>query len=259
MGELKDILNKILSEEVENHIKSKDKDESYDEMIDRLDGMSEMTEEGEDNEQTCNECGGELNEGICLECNDKTEVKESKRKVLRLNETEMRNLISKIIEENEMNIPSVTKTSQNQSKKDSEEHIKNVDKKIKDNGMSDEPKKDKKVVARRNTEEQEDEIEEHRGGGLEDLNYDIEPSDFFKDRQEKAIKGHATMGNDPEWGNSTKTDLGDNIIKKVKRKKENQENAPMYEKEPQPVKIIRESVDEIRRMKEMFSYNKKTQ
>ena len=66
MGELKDILNKILSEEVENHIKSKDKDESYDEMIDRLDGMSEMTEEGEDNEQTCNECGGELNEGICL-------------------------------------------------------------------------------------------------------------------------------------------------------------------------------------------------
>lgn len=269
MEDLKKMLNKIISEEVQKLVTestdNENNDESYDDMIDRLDGMSEMVEEdGEGNEQSCNECGGELNEGVCLECEDKSKMNENKKKVLRLNETEMKNLIAKIIEESEMTIPSVTKTSQSQSKKDSEENLKNVNKKIKDNGMSSEDeKKNKKVVARRNTEEQDQEVEEQRGGGLEDLNYDIEPSDLFKERQVKAIKGDSTMGNSPEYTNSVKTDLGDKIIKKVKRKKENLKNAPMYNKEPQPVKIVKESIndpiEEMKRMKEIFKYNKKTQ
>ena len=38
------------------------------------------------------------------------------------------------------------------------------------------------VEARESTGDEADEIADNRGGGLEDLNYDVEPSDKFKER-----------------------------------------------------------------------------
>ena len=58
-------------------------------------------------------------------------------------------------------------------------------------------------VARENTPEQEDEIAKNYAG-LENLDYDIEPDEKFKERLKKAIEGHTTMGNAPT---TEKTDV----------------------------------------------------
>ena len=119
------------------------------------------------------------------------------------------------------------------------------------------------VEARQTTDDEADEIADNRGGGLEDLDYDVEPSDKFKERLEMSLKGDAKMGNgQKDAGNVIPSDLGDKMIKKVKRKKEAKEEAPMYVKDPAPFRNVNESVvisEEVKRMKEMFSYNKKTQ
>jgi hypothetical protein len=122
-------------------------------------------------------------------------------------------------------------------------------------------------VARQNTPEQEDEIAVQRGGGLEDLNYDIEPSQQFKDRLKKSLEGHTTTGNAQDAGNVIKSDLGKDIAKKVERKAELRKNRVMYNKDVQPVKIVKESKnnlssileEEIKKMKNIAGYDKKTQ
>jgi hypothetical protein len=121
------------------------------------------------------------------------------------------------------------------------------------------------VKARRADDEESEEVADHRGGGLEDLIYDVEPSKEAQDRHEMALKGDTKMGNSQDAANVIPSKLGEKIIKKVKRKDKEEAEASMYPKDAQPVKIVKEAKEEtiiseeIQRMKQMASYNKKTQ
>lgn len=73
---------------------------------------------------------------------------------------------------------------------------------------------------------EKDIIDTLRGWGLEDLNYDTEPSEGFKKRAEEALTGSARMGNDPKWANAMKDfngnpgTAGEDLLKKAEAKKE---------------------------------------
>lgn len=238
---------------------------------------------GQTDEGSCNECGGMLNEyGKCDECGDTSEenvVMESKKTKLRLNENQLVNLINKIVKKTMVNesVPGieVTQRAQKTSGSDSKSHMSDVAKKMKKTlsfDGNDNPEFPKQIgkgekVAHRNTKEQEETIEDYRGGGLEDLNYEYEPSDKFKDRLKKSLKGDSTMGNSHDSPNVMKSDLGEKILKKVDRKskkigKETLASWGTSIKEPIVVKENKNSVvlnSEMNRMKQMFKYNKKTQ
>jgi len=62
----------------------------------------------------------------------------------------------------------------------------------------------------------------NRGGGMEDLKYDREPSQKFKDRQKK--------------------DLGEKVFNNMIAKRKFMDGETRYDKEPQPVKIVKESL-----------------
>jgi hypothetical protein len=143
-------------------------------------------------------------------------------------------------------------------------------------------------VARENTPDQEDEIAKNFAG-LENLDYDIEPSEQFKKRLKMAIEGDKLMGNAPTTektdvkpsngaklgeepkdkdGNSIPTpETAKKIEKQVKDRAEDKKNRVRYEKEPTPIKNVHESKvsfsnilnEEIKKMKDMVNYNKKTQ
>lgn len=238
---------------------------------------------GQTDEGSCNECGGMLNEyGKCDECGDTSEenvVMESKKTKLRLNENQLVNLINKIVKKTMVNesVPGieVTQRAQKTSGSDSKSHMSDVAKKMKKTlsfDGNDNPEFPKQIgkgekVAHRNTKEQEETIEDYRGGGLEDLNYEYEPSDKFKDRLKKSLKGDSTMGNSHDSPNVMKSDLGEKILKKVDRKskkigKETLASWGTSIKEPIVVKENKNLVvlnSEMNRMKQMFKYNKKTQ
>jgi hypothetical protein len=221
----------------------------------------------------CSECGGMMNEeGMCSECSGK--MMESKKKTLRLKESEMLTMIQRIVKESVPGI-TVTKKAQTQSKKDNESNATEVSKKIKgatsfdgnDNPEFPKPIGKGEKVARKNTPEQEEEIADNRGGGLEDLHYDMEPSQQFKDRLKKSLEGHSSTGNSQDAGNVIKSDLGKNIGKKVERKHKQRKDMVMYNKDISPTKEVNESKnslssileEEIKKMKNMASYDKKTQ
>lgn len=219
----------------------------------------------EEETHTCEKCGKE----IC-ECGD---MMESKRSV-RLTEAELVNLISKMVNEA---VPGLTisQKAHKLSGAENKQAMSDVEKKIKDYltfDGNDNPEfpghNSGEVEARQNSEDDDEYVANNRGGGLEDLDYDNEPSEKFKERVEMSLKGHVKMGNaDNGVGNVIPSKLGEKIIKKVKQKKEYEKEAPMYEKDPAPVKNVNEAEvekkqvisEEIKRMKEMVSYNKKTQ
>jgi len=84
---------------------------------------------------------------------------------------------------------------------------------------------------KKNFQKQAEEIDTLRGGGLEDIQFDLEPSEDYKKRAEEAITGSARMGNDPNYANAMrdfdgeKGDLGKRIIKKAKNKNEMENKA----------------------------------
>jgi hypothetical protein len=223
----------------------------------------------------CSECGTMLNEeGVCSECNSNMYESEIKPKnTIRLTEKELVQMIKNIAE---AAIPGMV-TYQAAHKGSGEENKKalaDTEKKIKDSLSfegNDNPEFPKQVgkgekVARQNTEEQDEEVADNRGGGMEDLDYDYEPSDSFKERLKMSLIGDSKMGNSHDAANVIPSKLGEKMIKKVERRKKAIEDAPMYDKDPQPVKEVNESEtsqnilsEEMNRMKEMLSYNKKTQ
>lgn len=236
----------------------------------------------EEEEGECYECGSDMKEdddidegqgGMCEKCGKElcecgSGMYESKKSV-RLSEAELVKLISGMVNEA---VPGLTafQKAHKESGSQNNEALSDVEKRIKDyltfdgNDNPEFPGHNKgEVEARQTTDDEADEIADNRGGGLEDLDYDVEPSDKFKERLEMSLKGDAKMGNgQKDAGNVIPSDLGDKMIKKVKRKKEAKEEAPMYVKDPAPIKNVNESVvisEEVKRMKEMFSYNKKTQ
>ena len=247
----------------------------------------DMTE----NKQMCNECGGMMNEeGMCNECGGG--MYESKKKTVRLTESELIKLISKMVSESIPGLQAAEK-SHTESGKENQEYLTSVDKKMKDYlsfDGNDNPEFPKAIgkgekVARKNTPEQEDEIAKNYAG-LENLEYDIEPSEQFKKRLKMAIEGDTLMGNgkvtEPasikpsngaEKGKEAKEKEGNHIQtpetakkieKQVKDREEDKKNRVLYSKEKVPVsesKVNFSSVldDEIKKMKNISEYNKKTQ
>ena len=127
-------------------------------------------------------------------------------------------------------------------------------------------------MAIQNTEEQNDDIDINRGGGMQDLNYDYEPSEQFKERLKMALEGDPKMGNSQDAANVIKSKTGENTSKIEKKKKE----AIKKEKQiswghswvsPEDVRTVNESKketknileEEIKRMKNIAGYDKKTQ
>lgn len=243
---------------------------------DECKGPMSMSEE----KGMCSECGTELNEeGMCSECG----MTESKKKTLKLTETELVSLIGKMVNEamkGEPGTPGIpglthTKNVQKISGKENQAHLNDVEKKMKDYlnfDGSDNPEFPKQngkgdKMAIHNTDEENEYVEDTRGYGLEDLNYDHEPSENFKKRLKAALEGDSKMGNSQDAANVVKTETGKKLGTKVERKDKKEKKFPMYVKDPQPVTNLSEGKvsfqnvlnEEVQKMKNLAAYNKKTQ
>ena len=234
---------------------------------------SKKKDVNETSEKCCNECGGMMNEeGMCSECGSMMN-ESKKKKTLRLTESELVKLIEKMV--NESSIPTATTKAQSESKKENEQNLSDVDKKMKDylsipgNNNPEFPHQNKKGdnVKVTPTTEEEETITDEKGRGMENLNYDHEPSERFKERLKKALEGDSTMGNSQDAANVVKSDLGKKVEKEIDRKEEKKKDEPRYAKEPTPVSHVNEREEkanqilkeEIEKMKALSSYNKKTQ
>jgi hypothetical protein len=266
-------------------------------------GQKDMSEE----KSMCSECGGELNEeGMCSECGGSM-MNETKTKKIRLKESELIKLIGKMVTEAMKGEPgvsgvpglTVTKKAQDVSKKENDTHIGDVEKKMKDYlsfDGNDNPEFPKQIgkgdkMAINNTPEQDDEVAKNFAG-LQNLDYDIEPSENFKKRLKMAIEGDTLMGNAPttekakikpsngaDKGEEAKEKSGTSIPtpetakkieKQVKDRSEDKQKRTIYSKEKVPVdtkSAVNESStkfstllnEEIEKMKKISTYNKKTQ
>ena len=237
--------------------------------------MDEGVVEEDINETTCEKCGKQ----IC-ECGDMYEesINETKKpkKIVRLSESELINMITKMVNESVPGLSAV-ENAHKIGDKETKEHMANVDKKIKgalsidgnDNPEFPKPIGKGEKMAVNNTEEMDEEMSMDRGENPLDLDYDNEPSDSFKERVKKALEGDSTMGN-ADGGNTIPTQTGKNIAATAEKRKKHKENAPMYVKDVQPVKVVKEEKEtkdstktvlqeEINKMKKMASYNEKTQ
>jgi len=241
------------------------------------------SKDGEIMEENLCECGGMMNEeGMCSECGSKwmgEEINESNKRILRLTESEMVNMMSRMVLESVPGID-VTKRAQKGSKKENDDYMKDVESKLKkvssfDGADNPEfPKQNGKgeKMAINATPEQDEYTETHRGGTLVDLDYDQEPSENFKKRLKMALEGDPKMGNSQDAANVIKTDTGKNIGKTSEKKKEIEKKGKEVSwghswASPEKVVVVKESKtnmssvlnEEIERMKKMYGYNKKTQ
>jgi hypothetical protein len=250
-----------------------------------VDKGEETPDEMAEEKKSCEKCGKE----IC-ECGGG--MYESKKKTVRLTETELIKLISKMVNESIPGLQAAEK-SHLESGKENKAHLADVETKMKKLASfdgNDNPEFPKAIgkgekVARKNTPEQEEEIAKNYAG-LENLEYDIEPSEQFKKRLKMAIEGDTLMGNgkvtEPasikpsngaEKGKEAKEKEGNHIQtpetakkieKQVKDREEDKKNRVLYSKEKVPVsesKVNFSSVldNEIKKMKNISEYNKKTQ
>jgi hypothetical protein len=244
-----------------------------------VDNGEETPDEMGEEKKCCEKCGKEM-----CECGGG--MYESKKKTIRLSETELTKMIAQMVSES---IPGLdaTKKSHTESGKENKANIASVEKKIaatmKFDG-NDNPEFPKAIgkgekVARKNTPAQEDEIKKNFAG-LENLDYDIEPDEKFKKRLKMAIEGDRTMGNasttektDVVPSNGSKLgeepkDKDGNVIptpetakgieKQVKDRQKDKDNRELYNKQAVPVKT-KSINEEVEKMKKIFSYNKKTQ
>jgi hypothetical protein len=262
-------------------------------------GSGYMEEEEWQNEEACPKCGKELCEcGMGMY----ESVDKKKKKTLRLKESELINLIKTMVSESingepgTAGVPGVTftKKAQQGSKKENDKAMSDVDKKMKDylnfdgNDHSEFPHQNgvaTKKATFNNTKEQDEEVAKNFAG-LQNLEYDIEPSQQFKDRLKKAIEGHTTMGNAPttekasikpsngaekgkeakeKEGNIIKTpETAKKINKQVKDRQKDKDERVLYPKERVPVNESTVNfknilTEEINKMKNLSIYNKKTQ
>ena len=265
-------------DDFENMLRGRRKKHSY------VDTSEETPNEMGEEKKCCEKCGKE----VC-ECGG---MYESKKKTVRLTESELIKLISKMVIESIPGLQAAEK-SHSESGKENKAHLADVETKMKKLASfdgNDNPEFPKAIgkgekVARKNTPEQEEEIAKNYAG-LENLEYDIEPSEQFKKRLKMAIEGDTLMGNgkvtEPasikpsngaEKGNEAKEKEGNHIQtpetakkieKQVKDREEDKKNRVLYSKEKVPVsesKVNFSSVleDEIKKMKNITEYNKKTQ
>ena len=186
--------------------------------------------------------------------------KESKTS-LKLSESEMIDLIEKIVleekEKIESNIKNLTepkglstyKKAVKASGKENDDYIKSVGKKMKEylkDGSKGEYETNPKHFPKNNgqiekmkkmayevSKDGEEFLDNYMRPGMENLDYDeIQPNeDWMKD----TIEGSARTGNNPEWANAEETDLGKKINKKRKENKYAKAKRAAYNKSPQPV------------------------
>jgi hypothetical protein len=236
------------------------------------------------NESEVCECGGELNEeGMCNECGT-GRMEESKKTKLRLTESELVSLIKKMVEKVKINIKEstpgleITSRVKNANKKENDSNIKNVEEKLKKISTfdgNDNPEFPKQInkgekTTINNTEKQDEIVADNRGGGLEDLDYDYEPSEEFKKRLKMSLTGDSKMGNSQDAANVIKTNTGQELDKKIVRKKEKQSKdsevswghmwkTPIVVNEKKSNKMTDIIEEEVERMKRMIGYDERTQ
>ena len=168
-------------------------------------GMYEHAQDG-DPEDVCPKCGKQL-----CECGmGMYESASKKKKTIRLKESELIDLIKNMVTESMKGIPQTpgnpgvvfTQKAQRGSKKENDDAIADVEKKMKDyltfegNDNSEFPHQNgmaTKKAAIVNTKEQDEEVAKNFAG-LQNLDYDLEPGKQFKDRAKKAIEGHSGGG-----------------------------------------------------------------
>ncbi len=263
------------------------------EYVDEYDMMEEK--------HACSECGSMLNEeGVCNECGMPRSMEEymfesQKRKVI-LKESELIQVIKKIVKESIPGLKAAEK-SKKDSKKDNDDYYGEVAKKMKNYLQfegNDNPEFPHQIgkgekVARQNTTEEDDEVAKNFAG-LQNLEYDVEPSQKFKERLKMSIEGHSKMGNgvytekpkikpsngaekgkeaEEKSGNQIKTKTAEKINKQVKNRKADKEKRVIYKKEKVPVdtnkkevnenKIPKQVLEEIQKMKKLTNYNDRTQ
>jgi hypothetical protein len=214
------------------------------------------------------------------------------KKIITLSETEMKDLIAKILKEAIVapsggvlpgGVPGldITKQVHHLDGEENDAALKAIEAKIKkylsfegnDNpefpnqiGQGDEKK------ARVNSEEQDEVVADNRGRGPQDLDYDNsdpntgEPPKEFKERLKMSLIGDPKMGNSQDAAGVIKTKTGEKILKNMERRKKNYQKEPIYPKENVPMKTtakteeeLRPVNEEIKRMKQMLLYNEKTQ
>jgi hypothetical protein len=217
-------------------------------------------------------------------------------------ESEMLNLIEDIVLKEEAKFKkggtpkgySEYERAVKKSKKENDDSIKDTGKKMKDylktgskssydenpkyfpkgNGQLEKMKAHKYTMSK----DGEDFLNSYMRPGMEDLvpeeiEYDV---NWVSDN----IKGSSRTGNNPEWANAEKTDLGDQLTKKMKDRKYHKAKMAAYRKSKQPVtdgtgdnsgsglKIKTESqeqrkekllFEEFSKMKNLISYDRKTQ
>jgi hypothetical protein len=315
-NEINQLVNKILSEEITKKSKMMSEkieknewveiksDDELDEEDFELDLEEEETQEG--NTFTGALADAKKKGESSFEVDGKKySVKESKNS-LRLTEDELIDLIEKIVieeQEKETNITKkdpkglkATKDVMGKNKKDNEDYVKDVSKKMMEylkDMSSDKYEPNPKEFPKRNEVKKgdvkkytpSDAVEEYIANfshpGMENLNYDeIKPNeDWVSDN----IEGSSRTGNNPDWGNAVKTDFGSKVNKKRKDNLYQKEKARSYKKVAQPIDDAGEgkgedSLDkmfqtleskeerktklmneEINKMKNIISYNIKTQ
>jgi hypothetical protein len=153
-----------------------------------------------------------------------------------MDKTIIKQELDKLVAEQNISGEKVTKRAQNTSKDQNKAYYKDVEGKMKDYDKNlkqeDENEIDPKKV---NVEGDEKEYHEDMEimNGQEMIQYDGEPSEQFKDRAKKAIEGHATTGNDPEWANVipadqqgfTGPDFGKELVKRATGSKDKRNDA----------------------------------
>jgi hypothetical protein len=233
--------------------------------------------------------------------------KKKQNESVKLSEEEMIDLIEKIVNEEKSNIkkqsshPGTLTTKRNieKSKKENDDYIKSVTKKMKEylkdgskgdfdfepkmfpKGNGELAKMDKKTY--KPTSEVEEYVENFSSAGLENLVFDeIHPNE---EKMDEYMEGSSKAGNNPKWANAVETDVNKrrNKVRKrnllgVLKKKEgyNRQAQPVYdykkdsEEEKDVARIFQalESTEEkkeklikedIEKMNHLLGYNKKTQ
>jgi len=240
---------------------------------------------------------------------DSEDFKMLRKESVRLTESEIIDLIEKIVleQKEEKEVKSNIKTTEKPkglsayeravkgSKKENDDYIKSVGKKMKDylkdgskgdyeenpkhfpknNGQLEKMKK----MAYEVSKDGEEFLDNYMRPGMENLDYDeMQPNeDWMKDN----IEGSSRTGNNPEWANAEETDLGEKLNKKrkenklakAKRAAYNKSSQPVFTDKPgqesgNPLDIKTESTEtktgkklneEFEKMKLLISYDRKTQ
>jgi hypothetical protein len=247
--------------------------------------MEEHAQDG-DPEHVCPKCGKQVCECYSLH--------ENKKRTVRITEAQLIDMISKMVSESMPGYEAYTKAhkeSGTQNKKELDDMMKDVEKNYLSFDNNDKPEfphqlnSKTKKQAYTNSEEQDEETAKNFAG-LQNLDYDLEPSEAFKKRQKMAIEGDVLMGNAPvtdkpsikpsngaPMGKEAKEKQGNHIptpqtAKKMetqmKDREKDKKDRVLYSKEKIPVsesKLSFSSVllEEMNKMKNLSSYNKKTQ